>query len=135
MVRRRLRPDEIEEAAEILLSANDAAVCICIGYKLGYSKPDPHRDYYSEDDHQTSRVHLRGNAADFRIELREPGSCINHENVLIPHVDPISRGKTALLEEAENGNASAMFALSRLLDEGSGCRKILLKPTSGILWQ
>jgi hypothetical protein len=40
--------------------------------------------------------------------------------VLIPQVDPLSRGKAALFEEAENGNAIAMFALSRLFDQGIG---------------
>src|ERR1022692_590613 len=74
-------PDEIEEAAEMLLSAKDAEVCICIGYSLGYR---------------------------------------NHEKVLIPQVDSLSKGKVALFEEAENGNASAMFALSRLFDQGIG---------------
>ena len=33
-------PDEIKEAAEMLLSAKDAEVCICIGYSLGYSAPE-----------------------------------------------------------------------------------------------
>ncbi len=40
--------------------------------------------------------------------------------MLIPQVDPLSKGKAALFEEAENGNASAMFALSRLFDQGIG---------------
>ncbi len=113
-------PDEIKEAAEMLLSAKDAEVCICIGYSLGYSKPEPLGAYVPEDDHRTSRIHLHGNATAFTVELREPGSCTNHDNVLIPQVDPLSKGKAALFEEAENGNAIAMFALSRLFGEGIG---------------
>ncbi len=34
-------PDEIKEAAEMLLSAKDAEVCICVGYPLGYRTPEP----------------------------------------------------------------------------------------------
>jgi hypothetical protein len=113
-------PDEIREAAEMLLSANDAEVCICVGYPLGYRTPEQHEDYFSEVDRRTSRIHLRGNAVAFTVELMEPGSCCNHENVLIPRVDRISKGKVALFAEAENGDAIAMFALSRLFDEGIG---------------
>lgn len=113
-------PDEIKEAAEMLLSAKDAEVCICIGYSLGYRDPEHHEDYFSEDDHRTSRIHLHGNAVAFTVDLREPGSCRNHENVLIPRVDTLSKGKAALVAEAENGNAIAMFALSRLFDQGIG---------------
>jgi hypothetical protein len=113
-------PDEIKEAAEMLLSAKDAEVCICTGYSLGYRDPEHHEDYFSEDDHRTSRIHLHGNAVAFTVDLREPGSCRNHENVLIPRVDTVSKGKAALFAEAENGNAIAMFALSRLFDEGIG---------------
>ena len=127
-------PDEINEAAEILLSAKDAEVCICIGYSLGYSDPEPLADYGSEGDHRTSRIHLHGNAVAFTVDLKEPGSCTNHENVLIPQVDPLSKGKAALFEEAENGDASAMFALSRLFDQGIGEPQDLLKPTSGTPW-
>jgi TPR repeat protein len=112
--------DEIKEAAEMLLSAKDAEVCICIGYSLGYSTPESLGDCISEEDHRTSRIHLHGNAVAFTVDLKEPGSCTNHENVLIPQVDPLSKGKTALLEGSENGNASAMFALSRLFDQGIG---------------
>jgi hypothetical protein len=113
-------PDEIKEAAEMLLSARDAEVCICIGYSLGYRTPEQLEDYCSEADHRTSRIHLHGNAVTFTVDLREPGSCSNHENVLIPRVDKLSKGKVALFAEAENGNAIAMFALSRLFDEGIG---------------
>ena len=77
-------------------------------------------DDISEDDHRTSRIHLHRNAVAFTVDLREPGSCRNHEHVLIPQVDSLSKGKAALFEEAKNGNASAMFALSRLFDEGIG---------------
>jgi len=113
-------PDEIKEAAEMLLSAKDAEVCICIEYSLGYRDLANHKDYFSEDDHQTSRIHLNGNAIAFTVDLRRPGSCRNHDNVLIPRVDLLSKGKDALFAEAENGNATAMFALSRLFDEGIG---------------
>src|ERR1039458_1442592 len=68
-------PDEIEEAAEMLLSAKDAEVCICIGYSLGYRNPELLGDYISEDDHRTSRIHLHGNAVAFTVDLKEPGSC------------------------------------------------------------
>ena len=112
--------DEIKEAAEMLLSAKDSEVCICIGYSLGYRDPAHQKDYSSEEDHRTSRIHLHGNAVAFTVDLREPGSCRNHGNVLIPRVDPLSKGKDALIAEAENGNAIAMFALSRLFDEGIG---------------
>ena len=113
-------PDEIKEAAEMLLSAKDVEVCICIGYSLGYRTQEQLEDYFSEADHRTSRIHLHGNAAAFTVDLREPGSCRNHDNVLIPRVDPLSKSKAALFAEAENGNATAMFALSRLFDEGIG---------------
>lgn len=113
-------PDEIKEAAEMLLSAKDAEVCICIGYPLGYRTAEQHEDYFSEADRRTSRIHIRGNVVGFTVELMEPGSCSNHENVLIPRVDKLSRGKAALFSEAENGDAIAMFALSRLFDEGIG---------------
>lgn len=113
-------PDEIKEAAEMLLSAKDAEVCICVGYPLGYRPGAILDDYYSEVDRRTSRIHIRGNAVAFTVELMEPGRCSNHENVLIPRVDKLSRGKAALFAEAENGDAIAMFALSRLFDEGIG---------------
>ena len=113
-------PDEIKEAAEMLLSARDAEVCICIGYSLGYRTPEQLKDYFTGADHRTSRLHLYGNAVEFRVDLREPGSCSSHENVLIPQVDKLSKGKAALFAEAENGDATAMFALSRLFDEGIG---------------
>jgi hypothetical protein len=113
-------PDEIKEAAEMLLSAKDAEVCICIGYSLGYRDPEHLEDCFSEDDHRTFRIHLHGNAVVFTVDLREPGSCTNHENVLIPRVDILSKGKAALFAEAENGNAIAMFAQSRLFDQGIG---------------
>ena len=113
-------PDEIKEAADMLLSAGDSGVCICIGYSLGYRTPEQLEDHFSEADHRTSRIHLYGNAIEFRVDLREPGSCSSHENVLIPRVDKLSKGKAALFAEAENGDAIAMFALSRLFDEGIG---------------
>jgi TPR repeat protein len=113
-------PDEIKEAAEMLLSAKDAEVCICIGYSLAYIDREHLEDYFSEVGHRTSRIHLHGNAVAFTVDLREPGSCSNHENVLIPRVDTLSKGKAALFAEAENGNAIAMFALSRLFDQGIG---------------
>jgi hypothetical protein len=86
----------------------------------GLQHPGVSRGCISEEDHRTSRIHLHGNAVAFTVDLKEPGSCTNHENVLIPQVDPLSKGKTALLEESENGKASAMFALSRLFDQGIG---------------
>jgi hypothetical protein len=113
-------PDEIKVAAEMLLSAKDVEVCICIGYSLGYRSQEHHEDYFSEYDRRTSRIHLYGNAVAFTVDLMEPGSCRNHDNVLIPQVDPLSKGKAALFLEAENGNATAMFTLSRLFDEGIG---------------
>jgi hypothetical protein len=113
-------PDEIKEAAEMLLSAKDAEVCICIEYPLGYRDPKHLEDYFSEVDHRTSRIHLHGNAVAFRVDLMEPGSCRNHENVLIPRVDALSKGKATLLAEAEEGSDIAMFALSRLFDQGIG---------------
>jgi hypothetical protein len=113
-------PDEIKEASEMLLSAKDAEVCICIGYSLGFRTPEQLEDCFSEVNHRTSRIHLHGNAVAFTVELREQGSCSNHENVLIPWVDKLSKGKAALVAEAENGNVIAMFALSRLFDEGIG---------------
>jgi hypothetical protein len=113
-------PDEITQAAEILLSAKDAQVCICLDYTLGYNQPESPESFTSENVHRTSRVHLRGNAAAFKVELKEPGGCVNHGNVLIPQLDLLCRGKAALLEAAEKGNADAMFALSRLFDQGIG---------------
>ena len=113
-------PDEIREAAEMLLSAKNAEICICIGYQLGYRTAEQQEEYFSEADRRTSRIHVRGNAVAFTVELMEPGSCGNHENVLIPRVDKLSRGKAALFAEAENGDAIAMFALSRLFEEGIG---------------
>jgi hypothetical protein len=113
-------PDEIKEAAEMLLSATDAEVCICIGYSLGYRDSGHRKDYFSEGDRRTSRIHVHGNAIAFTVDLRGPGTCSNHDNVLIPRVDLLSKGKNALFAEAENGNATAMFALSRLFDEGIG---------------
>jgi hypothetical protein len=124
-------PDENKQAAEMLIAATDAEVCICIGYTLGYRNPKLRGARFSEDDHRTSRIHLRGNAAAFTVQLREPGSCTNHENVLIPQIDPLSKGKAALLQEAENGDACAMFALSRLFDEGIGERQ---DPIEAYFW-
>jgi hypothetical protein len=112
--------EEIEQAAEMLLKAIGTEVCICIGYINGYRNPSLPEEFFSEQDHRTTRIHLHGNAETFTVELREPGSCTIHENVLIPRIDPISKGKAALLQEADNGYANAMFALSRLFDEGIG---------------
>jgi hypothetical protein len=113
-------PDEIKQAAEMLLAAKDTQVCICLEYVLRYGKSDALEILSPEDVHRTSRIHLIGNATAFRVELREPGSCVNHQDVLIPQLDLLSKGKSALLEAAEQGNAHAMFALSRLFDEGVG---------------
>jgi hypothetical protein len=113
-------PDEIKDAAEMLLSAREVEVCIGIGYSLGYRTKEQLEDYFSEADHWTSGIHLHGTAVAFTVDLREPESCRNHDNVLIPRVDPLSKSKAALFAEAENGNAIAMFALSRLFDEGIG---------------
>jgi len=123
--------DEIKEAAEMLLSAIDAETCICIGYPLGYRTPEQHEEYFSEVDRRTSRIHLCGNAGAFTVELMDPGRCSNHENVLIPRVDPLSKGKAALFRDAENGDAIAMFALSRLFDDGIGEPQ---NPTEAYFW-
>jgi hypothetical protein len=123
--------DQIKEAAEMLLSAKDAETCICIGYPLGYRTPEQHEEYFSEVDRRTSRIHLCGNAVAFTVELMDPGRCSNHENVLIPRVDPLSKGKAALFRDAENGDAIAMFALSRLFDDGIGEPQ---NPTEAYFW-
>ena len=113
-------PDEIRQAAEMLVSAKDTQVCICLDYALGFNRQHALDPFNSEDADRTSRIHLRGNAASFAVELMERGGCVNHENVLIPRLDLLSRGKTALIKAAEGGNADAMFALSRLFDQGIG---------------
>jgi hypothetical protein len=113
-------PDEIRRAEDMLPSAGDSEVRICIEYTIGYRKPGREEVYSFDFDHRTSRVHLCGNASAFMVEVRQPGSCQNHKNVLIPDIDLLSKGKAALLEEAERGNATAMFALSRLFAEGVG---------------
>lgn len=113
-------PEEIEQAAELLLSAETSEACICVDSALGFRSALCKEDYFQDCDHWTSRIHLRGNGMAFAIVLQKPGSCVDHRNVLIPRSDLLSKGKVALLQEAERGSASAMFTLSRLFNEGIG---------------
>ena len=127
-------PDEIREAAEMLLSANDAG-CICVGYPLGYRTPEQHEDYFSEVDRRTSRIHLRGNAVAFTVELMEPEEAVATTK-MCSFRESIEFRKVRLLFSQKQKMEMPLQCLRSVVfsTKGSASRRILLKPTSGTLW-